>query len=70
MPVAAAANRSTHRISTRLHGGYGAMLEVGIEKYFQDAAVYLHMDATVDVSNSKIVRSMFPGTAGAYAGPE
>ena len=46
------------------------MLEVGIEKYFQDAAVYLHMDATVDVSNFKIVKAMFPGTAGAYAGPE
>jgi acyl-CoA dehydrogenase len=56
--------------AVELHGGYGAMLEVGVEKYFRDAAVYLHMDATVDVSNFKIVRSMFPGTAGAYAGPE
>jgi hypothetical protein len=32
--------------------------------------VYLHMDATVDVSNFKIAKALFPGTAGAYAGPE
>ncbi len=53
-----------------LHGGYGAMIEVGVEKYLRDAAVYLHMDGTVDVSNFKIVRAMFPDTAGSYAGPE
>jgi alkylation response protein AidB-like acyl-CoA dehydrogenase len=56
--------------AVELHGGYGAMLEVGVEKYFRDAAVYLHMDATVDVSNFKIVKAMFPATAGAYAEPE
>ncbi|MGC8480419.1 MAG: acyl-CoA dehydrogenase family protein [Acidimicrobiales bacterium] len=56
--------------AVELHGGYGAMLEVGIEKYFRDAAVYLHMDATVDVSNFKIVRALFPETAGQYAGVE
>jgi len=53
-----------------LHGGYGAMVEVGIEKYFRDAAVCLHSDGTTDVSNFKIVKSMFPATAGTYAGPE
>ncbi|HEY6312921.1 MAG TPA: acyl-CoA dehydrogenase family protein, partial [Streptosporangiaceae bacterium] len=56
--------------AVELHGGYGAMLEVGVEKYFRDAAVYLHMDATVDVSNFKIAKALFPGTAGTYAGPE
>lgn len=56
--------------AVELHGGYGAMLEVGIEKYFRDAAVYLHMDATVDVSNFKIVRALFPETAAQYAGVE
>src|SRR5579862_1727822 len=56
--------------AVELHGGYGAMLEVGVEKYFRDAAVYLHMDATVDVSNFKIAKALFPATAGAYAGPE
>ena len=55
--------------AVELHGGYGAMLEVGVEKYFRDAAVYLHMDATVDVSNFKIAKALFPGTAGTYAGP-
>ena len=47
-----------------------AMIELGIEKYFRDAAVFLHMDATVDVSAFKIIKMMFPETAGAYAGPE
>jgi hypothetical protein len=28
------------------------------------------MDATADISRFKIVKSMFPRTAGAYAGPE
>jgi alkylation response protein AidB-like acyl-CoA dehydrogenase len=56
--------------AVELHGGYGAMLEVGVEKYFRDAAVYLHMDATVDVSNFKIAKALFPRTAGTYAGPE
>jgi len=56
--------------AVELHGGYGAMLEVGIEKYLRDAAVYLHMDATTDVSNFKIAKTLFPATAGTYAGPE
>jgi alkylation response protein AidB-like acyl-CoA dehydrogenase len=53
-----------------LHGGNGAMLDFGVEKLFRDAAIFLHMDATVDVSRMKIVKSMFPHTAGKYAGPE
>jgi alkylation response protein AidB-like acyl-CoA dehydrogenase len=53
-----------------LHGGNGAMLDFGIEKLFRDASIFLHMDATADISRFKIVKSMFPHTAGAYAGPE
>lgn len=52
-----------------LHGGYGAMLEVGVEKYFRDASVYLHMDATTDITSFRIIRALFPATAGTYAGP-
>ncbi len=53
-----------------LHGGNGVMLDFGVEKVFRDAAIFLHMDATVDVSRFKIVKSLFPDTAGKYAGPE
>src|SRR5438874_6969676 len=53
-----------------LHGGNGVMLDFGVEKIFRDAAIFLHMDATVDISKMKIVKSMFPATAGKYAGPE
>jgi alkylation response protein AidB-like acyl-CoA dehydrogenase len=53
-----------------LHGGNGVMLDFGVEKIFRDAAIFLHMDATVDISKFKIVKSMFPETAGRYAGPE
>ena len=53
-----------------LHGGNGVMLDFGVEKVLRDAAIFLHMDATVDISKFKIVKSMFPSTAGKYAGPE
>lgn len=53
-----------------LHGGNGMMLEFGVEKLFRDAAIFLHMDGTVDVSKLKIVKALFPDTAGKYAGPE
>ena len=50
-----------------LHGGNGVMLDFGVEKVLRDAAIFLHMDATVDISKFKIVKSMFPATAGKYA---
>jgi alkylation response protein AidB-like acyl-CoA dehydrogenase len=53
-----------------LHGGNGSMLEFGIEKLFRDASIFLHMDSTVDITHFKIVKAMFPHTAGKYAGPE
>lgn len=53
-----------------LHGGNGAMLDFGIEKLLRDASIFLHMDATADISRFKIVKSLFPRSAGAYAGPE
>ena len=59
---------ATHALE--LHGGNGAMLEFGIEKLFRDAAIFLHMDATADISRMKIIKNMFPATAGKYAGPE
>src|SRR5712671_2997740 len=56
--------------AVELHGGNGMMLDFGVEKLFRDAAIFLHMDATTDISRMKIVKSMFPDTAGKYAGPE
>ncbi len=53
-----------------LHGGNGVMLDFGIEKVFRDAAMFLHMDGTIDISKFKIVKALFPQTAGKYAGPE
>jgi len=53
-----------------LHGGGGCMLGVGIEKLVRDASIFLHMDATTDISRFKIVKMMYPETAGKYAGPE
>ena len=53
-----------------LHGGNGVMLDFGIERYLRDASLFLHRDATVDIGRFKIVRAMFPRTAGLYAGPE
>jgi alkylation response protein AidB-like acyl-CoA dehydrogenase len=53
-----------------LHGGNGIMLDFGVEKLYRDASIFLHMDATVDISRFKIVKGLFPETAGKYAGPE
>ncbi|MEA2875396.1 MAG: acyl-CoA dehydrogenase [Hyphomicrobiales bacterium] len=53
-----------------LHGGNGVMLDFGVEKLFRDAAIFLHMDATADISKMKIIKLMFPATAGRYAGAE
>ena len=53
-----------------LHGGSGSMLGLGIEKYFRDASIFPHMDGTSDISAFRVVKGMFPDTAGAYAGPE
>jgi hypothetical protein len=53
-----------------LHGGNGIMLDFGIEKLLRDASLFMHRDATVDISRFKIVKSLFPQTAGVYAGPE
>jgi alkylation response protein AidB-like acyl-CoA dehydrogenase len=56
--------------AVELHGGNGIMLDFGIEKSLRDAVIFLHMDATVDISKFKIIKNMFPDTAGKYAGPE
>ncbi|HVG50322.1 MAG TPA: acyl-CoA dehydrogenase family protein [Xanthobacteraceae bacterium] len=56
--------------AVELHGGNGMMLDFGVEKLLRDAAIFLHMDATTDISRLKIVKSLFPHTAGKYAGPE
>ena len=53
-----------------LHGGNGVMLVFGVEKLMRDASLFMHRDATVDISRFKNVIAMFPETAGAYAGPE
>ena len=46
------------------------MLDFGVEKLLRDAAIFPHMDGTTDISRFKIVKALFPHTAGKYAGPE
>jgi alkylation response protein AidB-like acyl-CoA dehydrogenase len=58
------------RNAMELHGGNGTMLDFGIEKLYRDASMFPHMDGTVDVTKFKIVKALFPETAGKYAGPE
>jgi alkylation response protein AidB-like acyl-CoA dehydrogenase len=54
--------------AVELHGGNGMMLDFGVEKLWRDAGIFLHMDATADISKFKIVKSLFPQAAGSYAG--
>ena len=58
------------RNAMELHGGNGVMLDFGIEKLYRDASMYLHMDGTVDITKFKIVKNLFPDTAGKYAGSD
>ena len=32
--------------------------------------IFMHMDATVDISRFKVIKAMFPETAGTYADPQ
>ncbi len=54
--------------AVELHGGNGMMLDFGVEKLWRDAGIFLRIDATADISKFKIVKSLFPQTAGSYAG--
>ena len=66
------ARRSSRSASTpwSCTAATASMLDFGIEKLFRDASIFLHMDATADISRLKIVKSLFPTTAGKYAGAE
>ena len=39
-------------------------------RVFRDATIFLHMDATFDISKLAIVKALFPTTAGKYAARE
>jgi len=58
------------RDAMEIHGGAGVMLEAGIEKYLRDASIFSHTDGTADMQRFKIIKAMFPETAGVYAGPD
>ena len=58
------------RAAMELHGGAGVMLEAGIEKHLRDSTVFGHTEGTADMQRFKIIKSMFPDTAGVYAGPD
>lgn len=58
------------RHAMELHGGAGVMLESGIEKYLRDSTIFEHTEGTGDMQKFKIIKAMFPKTAGVYAGPD
>ena len=53
-----------------LHGGAGVMVDAGIEKYLRDSTIFGHTEGTTDMQRFKIVKAMFPDSAGLYAGPD
>lgn len=58
------------RAALELHAGAGVMVADGVEKHFRDAAVFPHTDGTGDITRFKIIKDLFPDTAGLYAGPD
>ena len=55
--------------AVEIHGGYGTMIEFGVEKYLRDALMFSHMDGTKDICAFRLMKHFFPETEGAYAGP-
>jgi alkylation response protein AidB-like acyl-CoA dehydrogenase len=53
-----------------LFGGSGVMVDAGVEKYLRDSTIFGHTEGTADMQRFKIVKAMFPDTAGLYAGPD
>lgn len=58
------------RSAMELHGGAGVMIDSGIEKHLRDSTVFGHTEGTADMQRFKIIKAMFPDTAGVYAGPD
>jgi alkylation response protein AidB-like acyl-CoA dehydrogenase len=58
------------RAAMELHGGAGVMVEAGIEKHLRDSTVFGHTEGTADMQRFKIIKALFPETAGVYAGPD
>ncbi len=57
--------------AVELHGGNGVMLDFGVEKVLPRCRhLPAHGRHRSDISKMKIIKSMFPETAGKYAGPE
>ena len=55
------------RHSIELFGGSGTMLELPIQKYLRDAFMFPHMDGATDICSFRIIKALFPDTAGTYA---
>lgn len=58
------------RQAVELHGGQGVMRNEGIERYLRDASLFFHIDGTNDIHRFRVIKELFPGVAGQYAGPE
>ncbi|MDP3983619.1 MAG: acyl-CoA dehydrogenase family protein, partial [Acidimicrobiia bacterium] len=58
------------RQAVELHGGQGVMRDDGIERYLRDASLFFHIDGTNDIHRFRVIKELFPDTAGQYAGPE
>ena len=56
--------------AVELHGGNGMMLDFGVEKLFRDAAIFPHMDGTVDISKLQDRQGDVPAHRGQVCGPE
>ena len=55
------------RHAIELFGGTGTLLEMPIQKYLRDAYMFPHMDGALDICAFRIVKALFPDTAGIYA---
>ncbi|HJR91637.1 MAG TPA: acyl-CoA dehydrogenase family protein, partial [Acidimicrobiia bacterium] len=55
------------RQAVELHGGLGVMRHAGVERLLRDATLFFHLDGTNDIHRFRIIKDLFPESAGAYA---
>lgn len=56
------------RMAVEVHGGYGIMEDIGVEKYLRDAVTFLHSDGTNQVHRLRVAAWLDQSRPGDWAG--
>lgn len=54
------------RQAVEIHGGFGVMRHVGVERLLRDASLFFHLDGTNDIHRFRVIRELYGEAAGSY----